>query len=67
VTWISLPSVTHGRNHNQRLNRLSFSQATGGLTVTSPSSRGRTPPGPYMLFILNGAGVPSVGTIIRIG
>jgi hypothetical protein len=66
VTWIRLPSVTHAFNMNQRINRLSFSQATGGLNVTAPSNPNLCPPGHYMLFILDGNGVPSVATIIRI-
>jgi Domain of unknown function (DUF1929)/Calx-beta domain len=67
VNWIRLPSVTHAFNQNQRINRLSFSQTAGGLLVTAPSSANLCPPGHYMLFILNGDGVPSVARIIRIG
>ena len=66
VTWLKLSSVTHTNNMDQRINRLSFSQATGGLNVTAPSSVNSCPPGYYMLFILNGNGVPSVAKIIRI-
>jgi len=66
VTWIRLSSVTHTNNMGQRINRLSFSQATGGLNVTAPSNPNLAPPGYYMLFILNGNGVPSVAQIIRI-
>jgi galactose oxidase-like protein/glyoxal oxidase-like protein/fibronectin type III domain protein len=67
VTWIRLPSVTHAFNMNQRINRLSFSQATGGLNVTAPSNANLCPPGHYMLFILDGNGVPSIAKIIQIG
>jgi galactose oxidase len=67
VTMIGLTSVTHGFNMNQRISRLSFSQATGGLNVTAPSSRNNSPPGYYMVFILNSNGVPSVANIVRIG
>ena len=66
VTWIRLPSVTHAFNMNQRINRLSFSQATGGLNVTAPSNANLCPPGHYMLFILDGNGVPSVAKIVQI-
>jgi hypothetical protein len=45
---------------------LSFSQGAGGLNVTLPSGPTIAPPGPYMLFILNGNGVPSVSKIITI-
>jgi hypothetical protein len=66
VTWIRLSSVTHGFDQNQRIIRLSFSQAPGGLNVTTPSSASVCPPGHYMLFILNDRGVPSVAKILRI-
>ncbi len=66
VTWIRLSSVTHTNNMNQRINRLSFSQATGGLNVTAPSNNNLAPPGHYMLFVLNAAGVPSVARIVRL-
>jgi N-acetylneuraminic acid mutarotase len=66
VTWLRLSSVTHTNNMGQRINRLSFSVASGGLNVTAPSSKNLCPPGHYMLFILNGAGVPSVAKIVQI-
>ena len=66
VTWIRLSSVTHSFNMNQRINRLSFSQVAGGLNVVAPSNANLTPPGHYMLFILNSNGVPSVAKIIRV-
>ena len=66
VTWIRLPSVTHAFDMNQRINRLSFSQAAGGLNVTAPSNANLCPPGHYMLFILDGNGVPSIAKIIQI-
>lgn len=67
VTLIRLSSVTHGFNMSQLINYLSFSQATGGLNITPPASANVSPPGYYMLFILNSNGVPSVGKILRIG
>jgi hypothetical protein len=66
VTLIALSSVTHGFNMSQRINRPAFSQASGGLNVTAPLNANTTPPGYYMLFILNSGGVPSVASILRI-
>src|SRR4029453_13337079 len=66
VTLIALSSVTHGFNMGQRISRPLFSQATGGLNVTTPSNRNITLPGYYMLFFLNSNGVPSVAKIIQI-
>src|SRR5206468_11436168 len=67
VTWIRLPSVTHAFDQNQRINRLSFTRGNGTLSVTAPNNANVTPPGHYMLFILNGQAVPSVATIVQIG
>jgi hypothetical protein len=66
VTWIRLGAVTHTANLEQRINRLSFAQATGGLDVTAPSNPNLAPPGYYMLFILDGNGVPSVAKFVRL-
>ena len=66
VTWIRLGAVTHAFNQEQRINFLSFSQSTGGLNVTAPPSANLAPPGFYMLFLLNGSGVPSVASIIQL-
>src|SRR6184192_3319095 len=67
VTLIALSSVTHGFNMSQRISRPAFSQTTGGLNVTAPSNPNTTPPGYYMLFILNSNGVPSVSQMVQIG
>ncbi|MCI0355070.1 MAG: choice-of-anchor D domain-containing protein, partial [Acidobacteria bacterium] len=67
VTWVRLGSVTHGFDQNQRINPLSFSQTTGGIRVTTPASGALSPPGHYMLFLLNGSGVPSLARMVRIG
>src|SRR5262245_4185609 len=37
VTLVRLSAVTHTNNMNQRFLRLTFSQTTGGLTVTPPA------------------------------
>jgi hypothetical protein len=66
VSLIRLGAVTHAFDQNQRFQRLSFTADANGLTVTAPSSSNRTPPGHYMVFILNGNDVPSVSKIIRI-
>jgi hypothetical protein len=66
VTLVRLSSVTHSFNQNQRFSRLNFTRVAGGLNVTAPSNRNWTPPGHYMLFILNGNGVPSVAKIVSI-
>lgn len=66
VTWTRLGNETHAFNWNQRINFLAFTQAAGGLNVTGPSSANVTPPGHYLLWILNGSGVPSVAAIVQL-
>jgi hypothetical protein len=66
VSWIRLPSVTHAFDQSQRINFLQFQAQVGKLVVTAPSTPNVCPPGPYMLFILNKNGVPSVAKILQI-
>jgi hypothetical protein len=67
-TLIRLSSVTHALNMSQAVYPLTLS-ATGPTTVEAagPSSGNLAPPGPYMLFLLNAAGVPSVAKIVTVG
>jgi hypothetical protein len=67
VTWLRLSSVTHAFNANQRINRLSFSAVAGGLNVAAPATANLAPPGDYILIILNGQGIPTVASIMRVG
>lgn len=66
VTLIRLAATTHAFDEGQRLNTLVFQAAVDGqsLTVTPPTSARLAPPGPYMLFILNDQGVPSVARTV---
>lgn len=66
VSFIRLGAVTHAFDQGQRFQRLHFDADATGLTVTAPSQPNRAPPGYYLLFILNGEDVPSVGRIIRL-
>jgi hypothetical protein len=66
VSLIRHGSVTHAFDAATRLVPLSFSQTAGGLTVTLPASPNLAPPGPYMLFLVNGSGVPSVARTVRL-
>jgi Domain of unknown function (DUF1929)/Kelch motif len=68
VMWISLASVTHSYNENQRAMKLTFTaSSTTGITVTAPARAALAPPGYYLLFVLDSRGVPSVAKIVRIG
>ena len=61
-------AVTHQIDTDQRHVALTFtSNGAGTYTATGPSSANVAPPGYYMLFALNAAGVPSVATWVRVG
>jgi Ca2+-binding RTX toxin-like protein len=66
VSLVRLPSVTHSFDQNSRFMTLSFASRPGGLDVTAPAIPEVAPPGHYMLFIANAAGVPSVATILKL-
>jgi galactose oxidase-like protein len=61
-----LGSVTHAFDMNQRFQKLSFTADSRGLWIKAPANRKRTPPGHYRLFILDGAGAPSVAKIVQV-
>ena len=67
VTLIRQAAVTHCINMDQRFQSLAFRRQSGKLRVTMHGSRNIVPPGPYMLFVVNTAGVPSVAKFIRVG
>jgi hypothetical protein len=66
VALLRLGAVTHDVNMEQRYVPLSFSAATGALTATSPPTANVAPPGFYMLFIIDDAGVPSVAKMVSV-
>ena len=69
VTLIRLASSTHASDMGQRLNTLAFQPAADGqsLTLTAPPSGRVAPPGPYLLFLVNDRGVPSVARTVLLG
>ena len=57
---------THAFDMEQRLVELPFTAGAGSLTATVPPNGNIAPPGFYMLFILNSAGVPSVARFVQL-
>src|SRR5216684_3305282 len=66
VVLVRPGSPTHAFDMDQRLVGLSFTVGSGVLNVTGPPNGNIAPPGYYMLFILNTAGVPSVATFVQV-
>lgn len=67
VCFIRLSAVTHAFNTSQRYVPLDFA-ASGSeeLQVIAPADPNAAPPGHYLLFIRNGAGVPAVAPIVEL-
>ena len=69
IGWINLIRVgadTHDFNSEQRLIPLPFTQSGTQITATLLASPELAPPGYYMLFVFNTAGVPAIAKIIYV-
>lgn len=67
VALVRLGAVTHSVNMEQRYVPLSFTSGGGTVTATAPANANIAPPGPYMLFVVDDSGVPSVAKIVNVG
>jgi hypothetical protein len=59
-------AVTHSSDSNQRLVELGMTTTSGGINVSVPQNPNLTPPGWYMLFVLDSSGVPSVASWVHV-
>lgn len=59
-------AVTHAVDMSQQMIELNVTAQADGLTMTSPRNASVAPPGYYMLYVLNAAGVPSVASWLRL-
>jgi Galactose oxidase-like, Early set domain/PKD domain len=66
VVLVRPGAPTHSIDMDQRLVGLPYVAGNGTLTVTAPPNGNIAPPGYYMLFILNAAGVPSVASFVQL-
>ncbi len=66
VTWIRLSSVTHSLNASQHLEVLVPQVVAGRLRLTAPDPVGGCPPGHYLMFAVNAAGVPSEARVLQV-
>lgn len=67
VSLMRLGSATHAFDQSQRHVTLAFTPIPGGLEVTVPANPNLVPPGPYMLFLVDDRGVPSVARMVSVG
>jgi YVTN family beta-propeller protein len=67
VTFVKTGSVTHSWNMDQRFVDLPFTAgANGALNVQIPARASDVPPGMWMLFVFDDAGVPSEAKMVRV-
>jgi hypothetical protein len=66
VTLLKTGAVTHSFNNEQRFLELAFTRAGNQLSIQLPASPNQATPGYYLLFVLDSAGVPSVGRVVRL-
>jgi hypothetical protein len=66
VNLVSLGADTHQADMGQHFVPLSFTAGSSSLSVTAPSGSTVATPGDYMMFIVNGSGVPSVASMVHI-
>jgi len=67
VGLVKMGAPTHGDDQGQRYVPATFTRSgTTTLTVQSPANVNQAPPGYYMLFIVDSAGVPSVAKFVRL-
>jgi hypothetical protein len=66
LTLVRFGAATHSFHSDQRFMELPFTRSGTSLQVTAPASLSAAPPGFYMLFMFDGAGVPSVAKVLRL-
>ncbi len=66
VTMVATGSVTHSFDMNQRFVEPAFRVTGNEIQVTLPANAYETPPGYYMVFVIDSAGTPSHARMIRI-
>ncbi len=66
VTMVKGGSVTHSWNMEQRFVELTFVRSGSRLRVQAPTRAADAPPGFWMLYALNEAGVPSIARVVKV-
>jgi hypothetical protein len=66
VAGVSAMAPDPAQSHMVTAIKLPVSVSNSTLTVTAPASSALAPPGDYMLFVLDGSGVPSVAKFVHV-
>jgi uncharacterized repeat protein (TIGR02543 family) len=66
VVLVRPGAPTHAFDMEQRVVSLAFQPGSGQVTAIAPPDGNVAPPGYYMLFLVNSAGVPSIATFVQL-
>jgi YVTN family beta-propeller protein len=66
VTFVKTGSMTHNWNMDQRFVDLPFTAVGNTLNVQIPGRASDVPPGMWMMFVIDDAGVPSPARLMRV-
>ena len=66
ATLVAPAATTHGNDMHQRVIKLAVQTRLNGLNATVPTSNALVPPGYYMLFVMDSAGIPSISKFVHI-
>jgi len=66
INLVKTGSVTHSVNMDQRFLTIPFTRSGNMLQASLPNRATDTPPGYYLMFVLDGNGVPSHARMLRI-
>ncbi|MGN6406297.1 fibronectin type III domain-containing protein [Sinomonas sp.] len=66
INLVSFAADTHQADMDQHFVPLSFTAGSGSLSAQAPVSGASAPPGDYMLFVVNGSGVPSLAATVHV-
>jgi hypothetical protein len=66
VVLIREGAPTHAFDMSQRLIGLNFAVKNGTMGIAGPPNANIAPPGPYLLFVVNTNGVPSIGQVVTV-
>jgi hypothetical protein len=66
VSLLRFGAVTHSIDMSQRFVPLAFTRQSSSLLVSAPANTSLAPGGPYLLFLVDTTGVPSIAATVRL-
>jgi hypothetical protein len=66
VVLIRESAATHAFDMSQRLIGLNFAVSGTTIGIAAPPNANIAPPGPYLLFVVDKNGIPSIGQVVTV-